>query len=475
VGVIPGEIVQLIRALRVQQPTSIAFVGAGGKTTALFQVARELRENEKTTKTILLTTSTHLGAWQTGSADHWFAIHSASDIQRLGEALPGGIVLLTGIREDDRMRGLSLELLECVHQLAITHNLPLLIEADGAHMLPLKAPANNEPVIPHFVNAVVVVAGLMSLGKPLSAARVHRPELFGKLAGIQEGDLVTAEALASVLLSERGGLKNIPGKARKIVLLNQADSVELQVQARVLADRLIKSFDSVAIAALQKDSTEENNHNKIFDGSESSISSVVERTSGIILAAGGSSRFGQPKQLLTWRGQPLIRHVAEVAIEEGLQPVVVVLGASASEIEPVIKELPLRIVINSEWPEGISSSIKAGLQVLPQNCGAAIFFQADQPQIPSELIKLLVETHQKRLDPIVAPIIRGQRGNPVLFDASTFPVLLELEGDIGGRALFKRFLPRWVEWDDTAILVDVDSPEDYQKLLHLYRDAQGEG
>jgi molybdenum cofactor cytidylyltransferase len=450
-------------------------VGAGGKTTALFRAGRELlagQNDRKASNTILLTTTTHLGAWQTGGADHWYIVDSIGDILSLGNALPEGIVLLTGTQTGDRLSGLSMDLVEGVHQLACERNLPLLIEADGAHMLPLKAPGKDEPVVPPFVDVVVVVAGLTGLGKPLTDAWVQRSELFGKLAGIHSGDMVTSEALVKVLVSQRGGLKNIPEHARNIVLLNQADHPELQSEAHIMAKELIFSYDSVVISALRQPSTKVGYQETKSAENNSSIYSAIEHTAGIILAAGGSNRFGQPKQLLPWKGQPLIRHIIQAAIEAGLQPVVVVLGSSANEINPTIKDLKLRIVINDGWANGISSSIKAGLRALPLKVGAAIFLKADQPQIPSRLIECLVEEHQNNLYSIIAPQIEGQRGNPVLFDAELFPELEKLEGDVGGKALFERYPPSWVKWEDEKLLLDVDTPEDYQKLQLIYPEHE---
>ena len=465
---------QLIKALRYVRPASIAFVGAGGKTTAIFRAARELiaqNDEEDIKQTVLVTTSTHFGVWQSDLADHWFTITSNSDISRMHQAMPDGIVLLTGPKKGGRLSGLSMELLDGVHKLAEGHNLPLLIEADGAGMLPLKVPANHEPVVPSFVRLVVVVAGLGGLGKPLTDAWVHRAKVFAGLGKIKSGELVTVEALVKVLTSKKGGLKNIPEQARKIVLLNQADTPELRAQAKILAEKMISDYDSIIIATLQPTpsiSTLEENGK----GSDNGIHRVIERTAGIILAAGNSSRFGQPKQLLPWKGEPLIRHVTHTAIEAGLQPVVVVIGAYANEIELVINNPSLRIVNNRIWMHGMSSSVKAGLQALPNSTGAAVFLQADQPHIPVSLIEQLIELHQKSLHHIIAPLINGQRGNPVLFDAEIFPELLALEGDIGGRALFQQYSPEWLEWFDKRLLLDIDSPEDYQTLLLLYPESE---
>jgi molybdenum cofactor cytidylyltransferase len=199
---------------------------------------------------------------------------------------------------------------------------------------------------------------------------------------------------------------------------------------------------------------------------------VVEQIGGIILAAGRSSRFGEPKQLLLWKGELLIRHVATTALKAGLSPVVVVVGSSGVEVEAVINDLPVRIVNNKDWMTGISSSIKVGITALPKEIGGAVFLQVDQPHIPTLLIKSLIEAHQITLNPIIAPQIDGQRGNPVFFDACTFLKLLSLEGDAGGRVLFGQFPVQWLTWHDSNLLMDIDSPEDYRKFLGIYPEDE---
>jgi molybdenum cofactor cytidylyltransferase len=466
---------QLINALRYSQPSSLAFVGAGGKTTAIFKAARELTNTtseKQANRTVLVTTSTHIGAWQAVYADHFFTINSLLDLAELENDLPNGVVLLAGNEKNNFLVGLSSRILEKVWLLAEDHFLPLFIEADGSHLRPLKAPAEHEPAIPDFTQVVVVVAGLKGLGKPLTKDWVHRPEKFAELSDQHIGEIVTGNSLAMVLVNKDGGLKNIPSDTRRIALLNQADTPELQSVAKTISEKLIPDYQSVVIASLSGEST-----GRAPNGAQSheignGIHAVIEKIGGVILAAGGSSRFGEPKQLLAWKGVPLIRHVAIAALKAGLSPVVVVIGAASEEVESVINTLPLRIVNNFKWATGVSSSIKTGIAAISNEVGGAVFLQADQPQIPSSLIKSLVEAHETTLSPIIAPQIDGQRGNPVLFDSCTFPKLLSLEGDIGGRALFGKFPVQWVPWHDPNILIDIDSPEDYRKFLRRYPDGE---
>jgi molybdenum cofactor cytidylyltransferase len=464
---------QLITALRYSQVTNMVFVGAGGKTSAIFCSARELlaanRENW-IIKTVVVTTTTHFGSWQANLADHCSIIQSYPDLQRLEDDLPVGVVLICSGEKNDRLTGLNPDLLQRLDCFTAAHRIPLLIEADGAHQLPLKAPAAHEPNIPAFAQTVIVTAGLSGLGKPLTEEWVHRHERFCELSCLHPGGAITGDGLVKVLLNTEGGLKNIPSEARRIVLLNQVDTPELQSMAQNISRDLLAAYHSIIISSVSMNNPKNNSSNALIRGTRATIHGVIEPIAGIILAAGGSSRFGEPKQLLKWKGEPIIRHVAMSALKAGLSPVVVVLGNASAMVRPVIEDLPLRIAINERWMEGKSESIRNGLAGIHEEVGGTIFMQADQPQIPPRLIRSLVEAHQTSLGPIVAPLIDGQRGNPVLFDALTFPDLGNIMGDTGGRELYSRYPVQWVTWHDPNILLDIDSPEDYQNFLTIYPD-----
>jgi molybdenum cofactor cytidylyltransferase len=411
----------LIDALRLSHNPILAFTGSGGKTTAIFTIARELSarvEIPTQKKTVLVTTTTHFGSWQVDRADCYLKIVTKSDLSKLTADMPAGIILLAGEESGNRLNGLPFDILEEVRKVAEEKGLPLLIEADGSANRPLKAPASHEPAIPEFADHVIVVAGLLGLGKQLTNEWVHRPEIFAELSGKNLGDEITMDEVVKVLCNNEGGLKNIPKHARRTILLNQADGEELLELAYSVSGVLLQAYWAEIIASLSKQKEVLTQYGRNLNEARK-IHFCIERMSGIVLAAGASSRFGRPKQLLEWKGQPFLRHVVKQALDAGISPVIAMLGSSAEEIRNALSDLPVRIVINREWESGLSSSIRKGIASLPQETGAVLFMQADQPQTPVQLIHRLIEAHHKTLSPIIAPLIDGQRGIPVLFDRKT--------------------------------------------------------
>ena len=438
----------------------LAFVGAGGKTTALFRLATELAGEKR--RPVLVTTTTHFSIGQTSLGDRRLQVERPQDLDALEAGLPFGVTVVCGRdAEPGRVAGPGEAALERLAELARRFDAPLLVEADGSRRLPLKAPAEHEPAIPAWVDGVVVVAGLPALGLPLDASRVHRLEHFARLAGIETGEIITPAALARVLLSSQGGLKDIPPGARRIALLNGASTPELQAQSQALAGALLEGYAAALAANLDPQQAGP------LAVREDEVLAAWERTAGVVLAAGGSSRLGRPKQLLPWRGRPLVRHAAETALAAGLRPVIVVTGAFAEEVEAHLEGLPVAVERNPAWAEGQGGSVAAGARRLPPETGAAIFLLADQPQATPALLRELAALHARTLSPLAAPQVDGQRGNPVLFDRVTFPELRALSGEAGGRALFSRYSTAWLPWHDASLLLDVDTEADYRRLLEV--------
>jgi molybdenum cofactor cytidylyltransferase len=196
------------------------------------------------------------------------------------------------------------------------------------------------------------------------------------------------------------------------------------------------------------------------------------KVAAVVLAAGGSTRMGKPKQLLMVRGRPMLRRVCEAVCAIGLEQVVVVVGAHQEVVMKALDGLPAAVVVNEDWLRGLSGSLRAGIGALRPGIEAALVVLADQPALTPELLSTLVDRYRATGAPIVAPVYKGQRGNPVLFDRALFPELMGVEGDRGGRQLLKRHERQvdQVETMDPAVLMDIDTWQDYESLAERRDD-----
>ncbi|HEY9488688.1 MAG TPA: nucleotidyltransferase family protein [Chryseosolibacter sp.] len=191
----------------------------------------------------------------------------------------------------------------------------------------------------------------------------------------------------------------------------------------------------------------------------------------IILAAGPSSRMGQPKQMLQIGGEKLLRKTINTALESELNRVCVVLGSHETEMRDLIAGLPVELVLNSEWKKGMGGSIKAGLQHLLSH-GAApdciVILVCDQPLLRKENISNLIQEHRKTKKPIIASGYSETSGAPVLFNKKYFDELRLLPDDQGAKKIILRNPSDVVVIPFPEGEIDLDTPEDYQKLTrHL--------
>ena len=459
---------QVKQAARLSSAPRMAIVGSGGKTSALFQIAREYRQGGTgKASRVLLSATSHMAINQLGFADRHIVVESLSDVEPYERDLPEGITLFTGgLIENERIAGLNERLLQGILRLADIYQAPLLIEADGSRRKPIKAPALHEPAIPSWVDTVMVVTGLSAIGHPLNQEWVHRPERFAQLAGMSLEDEVKWDGLIRVLTHSQGGLKNIPEDARRLLFLNQADNAGLRTQAEEKSTILVEHFHAVLVGAINLQKIGQEKYVKRADTIvRDPIFAVYEPIAAILLAAGASQRFGTPKQLLDWDGLPLVRRAAQTALAAGFSEVLVISGAFGEQVQRVLHDLPLRIIYNKDWKNGQSTSVRAGLATLDSRTCGAIFLLADQPFVTSSLLRKLITLHAHTLAPIVAPWVGKKRSNPILFDRSTFSDLMSLSGDVGGRGIFSRYPITWLPWDDLNLLEDIDTPEDYQRLM----------
>jgi molybdenum cofactor cytidylyltransferase len=185
----------------------------------------------------------------------------------------------------------------------------------------------------------------------------------------------------------------------------------------------------------------------------------------IVLAAGLARRMGRQKLLLPLRGQPLVRLAVE-GILPRVDEVVVVTGHEALAVREALAGLPVRFAHNPRPEDGQASSIAVGMRALPASTRAVLVVLGDQPDLPPSVAAALIAAWRRTGKPVVAPLYRGTQANPVLFGAAVFGELAAITGEGGARAVVQS-RPERVEWVafDLPVPVDVDTPEDYAKLM----------
>ncbi len=193
----------------------------------------------------------------------------------------------------------------------------------------------------------------------------------------------------------------------------------------------------------------------------------VNTYSVIILAAGRSSRLGQAKQLLVYKGKTLLQHAIESAKQIQSDQVIVVLGANKELITNQIDDTDVRLVENLNWKSGIASSIHSGLNALADTgseTDAIILMVCDQPFADSVVLQKLVDQQKETGKAIIGCSYEGTHGTPALFHSSLFPDLLELDGDSGAKKLFEKYKNQsfFVPFEKGGI--DMDTSGDYEKL-----------
>lgn len=456
----------LSHSLRTQPKDVVAFVGGGGKTTAMFRLADELVAQGRR---VITTTTTRIFAAQIKLAPHHlnFPLTKGGTkgdfISRVRSELSAHPhILITGETNDEGRRsqkrsegdkafGIPPELVD--ELIAMDEVDTVIYEADGSRMRPFKAPASHEPVLSDRTTILIPVIGISAVGATLDDEHVHRPEIVAQLAGAKSGERVTVDMIARVITHRQGGLKGKPSGARAIVLLNAVESDEQLESVRDLARLVLESdeIEGVAIGSARD---------------ENPIRETHRRVAAIITAAGAGVRMqGRIKQLLPWRGKTLIENAIEIARQSDVNETIVVLGAHADEIRQVIREPRARVVVNPDWAEGHASSIRAALDAISPTMDAAIFINADQPFLTPTVVNGIIQRYRETDAEIIAPTYAGKRGSPVLFRRIHFDELRSLRGEQGGRELLARYADRveHVEFQDAWLGVDVDTVEEYER------------
>lgn len=191
---------------------------------------------------------------------------------------------------------------------------------------------------------------------------------------------------------------------------------------------------------------------------------TIQNTGIIILAAGASTRMGQPKQLLRVGSESLIQRVLRTVMASTFRPVVVVLGAKREKIEPELEVFPVHKVFNEIWSSGMGSSISAGLSYLLQeepSLDAVIILVGDQPLLNTQVLLDLHQLAQTQQAPLVVSHYANTMGVPALFTRALFPELIALEGATGAKALIQKYRNQAAVLEFPEGFLDLDTPEDW--------------
>lgn len=424
----------------------IAWVGAGGKTSLIFSVAKELFKNK-----CLITTTTKMASSELSLADHTLIINNPDDVNI--DHLSDITLIYRGLADNEKTKisgyeeGNLIKLSDILYQ----HKIPFMIEADGSKRKPGKFPGKHEPNIPSFINKVCVVVGLSAIGKPLTQEYFHRPEEIAKVLDIALGEEIKVEHIFSLLTHKEGGLKNIPGHAEKILFLHQADCLVNPHEIDTFALKLKDDYEHVILSSIHENSLE--------------IVAHWGKIGCVVLAAGSGSRFGGPKQLAQYKQKTFIENVIETTFKTNFQKRVIVLGSYYENILPVIDKYKISALINEDWNEGQSTSVKLGVSnFLEDDMDAILFLLVDQPQITTEMINNILNLFAYTKNSIIVHLYEGQNRHPILFAENTFQDLMNIQGDQGGRQLFKKYPPLQIKIENDYLAFDIDTVNDLKNL-----------
>jgi len=199
---------------------------------------------------------------------------------------------------------------------------------------------------------------------------------------------------------------------------------------------------------------------------------MLSPIAAIILAAGGSKRFGSPKQLLEWHGESLINRVIRLAIASRLDPIFVILGSDYEIIKKNIEEKErIRIIKNENWEVGQSTSLILGVKEIERKNIPFAVLLCDQPQITAKNTMGLIDLYLRNDAEIVITEIEGKIVPPEIFNPVCIPGINKLVGDRGARSIIEDYRYETQKLSDSRLLMDIDTPEDFIKLKKAYTCA----
>jgi molybdenum cofactor cytidylyltransferase len=197
------------------------------------------------------------------------------------------------------------------------------------------------------------------------------------------------------------------------------------------------------------------------------VENTTSAIGAIVLAAGASTRMGQPKQLLHFQGRSLLHHTVEVVVASVCKPIIVVLGAYAEKMRQEVNQLPVMVVENPQWYEGMGASIQVGMTALnatSEEIEGVVLTLCDQPFVSSDVINQLVAAYHSTGQGIIASEYAGTLGVPALFSRKFFLDLMNLQPTSGAKQVIKKYSHEVFPVPFAAGAIDIDTPQDYEEL-----------
>ncbi|MEO0562340.1 MAG: selenium cofactor biosynthesis protein YqeC [Chloroflexota bacterium] len=454
---------KLHEAFRIVRGDVVAFIGAGGKTSTMVALAHELADKGWR---VLVTTTTRIGRDELDLMPIALAADAPAETISAALAQPGFVFLYGDIGEQ-KVQGIAPDAV--AGMLDRVDSDVMLIEADGARGLLLKAPYGHEPVIPTEALLVVPVVSMDVLGQPLDETHVYNAAGIDAKYGFGLGNRIKSPWVAQVMRDRDLMMRGVPDHARVIGLVNGVPSSGyLLGRGRLIAQLALRVRDDVR--------GREREDYRRYDGvalanvrGANPVHEVQRALGAVVLAAGMAKRMGQMKVLLPWAdGRTIIQHIVRqlTLARLDIESVVVVTGNEAEAVERVLDGTGVRLVHNPLFATGeMLSSLKVGLESMPDHVSAALVVLGDQPRIQARTVGLVGQAYAENAGRIVAPSFEMRRGHPILIDRMYWREILELPFDGAPRDVINAHQNQvaYVLVDNDSVLQDVDTPTAYRE------------
>jgi len=441
------SLLSLTKSLELSDGDVFSFVGAGGKSSLIFTLARELQSKEFQKK-VAITTTTKMALAQFTEEHQLIQINELSKEKLESTWAWGKIPVVYSSILNDKIVGIEEK---CVEELSKIASI-VLVEADGARGMSFKHPRAYEPVVPECSNKMAIVIGLDAFNSRIEKVCFH-PEQISKYF---EDGILKLGSLRTLLYSDDGYLKCRRENRKIFLLVNKSDVAEEQPHAYLQCKMLYHpQIDKIFLTSAK------NNSAKV-------VNNMADSIGGIILAAGMSKRFGKNKLIAKVNSKMVLQHVIDACEKSKLDRIYIVVGHEAEKILSEMRTERCEFVKNEDYQMGMSTSLICGLRKA-ERLDAVMFILGDQPFVTHEVIDTLIEKYKQSCAQICVPYCKGIRRNPVIFSKPMFDKLYMVKGDKGARDVIdmNKELTYVTEFESEINFADVDTLDDVNELQEI--------